>query len=785
MTQSFDSTNAQRRPSLPGGPVLAQPPSGASTEAETAGVRALSADAPQVQTLLAARAQAQPEESSQSAEDRSPETTSEGLSSRVHVEMLFESGIRSGQELLRRGATAAAIAAIVLPQVQSELNTQRIQDTLPCWISGLLHGLGGPEVAQRHVQAVLTALMHDSRLPVHIQQSCLHAIALALSGKNADAGVRIAYTARGEESLRDLTGPSGAEAGSTLAGGHNAGDPVEERSRRPAWDIRLQELMGGRLKTNEGQLQAWNNGLRGLHLDPLWRMDSGSRAPTLHSLYRSRLSGGAGEANALHQSTRRTAPASTSALSIQLSTPVVFESTSATAQPLAGANPAVLTTDDAALGESPPARPSMSSTGSDAGPQTASPSGGNAMPPDLHLGESAGPTQTSLTDLATVKPPASIRARASALRDQLQPIPDLMLAPKDELRECLRPARAGLSEDARCELDEALKGVRLCGITSTSELRQLADHVQAWRSDLLTLDDLVAELSDPKAMADARAGFTEAMNTDAEQRLAALQKQLVTTGSFMQRLLEDTSATLNIGGLTLTAAAGEPSLSWWLEGWIDQAYRRIPRLVLIERLIDHTLATLPKSLPDAPKPLPRPKADDDGEALMGWFEGELQRQWRSEDGAFDLALAEILVASGKRTGLATWKPGASDEPRERELQALQQHLADRGRIERILSEFPHKVGQLTEDEGEKHAFAMGLTARRARIRPEPLPGGAGQIDSTFTDLADMLDLISQHRDRRETEQQPPSGSSVSPLASAQAASDGSSRSRAASESSEG
>ena len=745
----------------------------------------LSSDAPQGRALLAARAQAQPEQSSLSAAGRSPEATSEGLSSRLDVQMLFESGIRSGQELLRRGANADAIAAIVLPQVQSELKTQRIQDTLPCWVSGLVHGLGGPEVAQGHVKAVISALMRESHLPLHIQQSCLHAIALAFSGKNADAGVRIAYTAQGEEELRDLTGPSGTREALATEGGHSAVELASERSRRPAWDDRLPTLMGRQLSPNEGQLRAWNNGLQGLHLDPLWRMDSGSRAPTLHAPSRSQMARGSGDTNALTASTRRTALASTSGSKIQQSAPVLFQWANATTQLRAGANSAGLATDDAALDGSLPEHPSMSSTGSDAGPQTASPSGGNAMPPDLHLGESAGPTQTSLTDLATVKPPASIRARASALRDQLHEIPDLMVASKGELRECLHPARAGLSEDARRELDQALKDVRFCRITSADELRQLAGYVQAWHSDLLTLDDLVAELSNPKAMADDHARLADDMDADAEQRLADLQKQLVTRGLFVQRLLEDTSATLNIGGLTLTAAGGEPSLSWWLELWIDQAYRKIPRPVLIERLIDHTLATLPKSLPDAPKPLPRPKADDDGEALMGWFEGELQRQWRSEDGAFDLALAEILVASGKRTGLATWKPGASDEQRERELQALQQHLADRGRIERILSEFPDKVRQLTEDEGEKHAIAMGLTAPLARIRPEPVPGGAGQIEPTFTVLADMLDLISQHRDRREMEQQPPSGSSVSPLASAQAASDGSPRSRAASESSEG
>lgn len=407
------------------------------------------------------------------------------------------------------------------------------------------------------------------------------------------------------------------------------------------------------------------------------------------------------------------------------------------------------------------------------------------MPPDMHSGESAGPSQTSLADPATVNPLASIRARASALRDQLEPIPDLMVASAAELEECLRLARAGLPEDARRGLDEALKDVRLCAITSTSELRQLADHVQAWRSDLLTLDELVTELSDPKAVADDDAHFAYDMDADAEQRLADLQRQLVTRGLFVQRLLEDTSASLKIGGIRLTAVAQQPSLSVWLGGWIEKAYAEIPRAVLIERLIDHTLATLPKRLPDVPQPLPRPKVDDDGEALMVWFESELQHHWRSEDGAIDLALAGSLVASGQRTGLATWKAGASDEPRERELQALQKHLADRGRIVRILSEFPDKLGQLTEDEGEKHAFAMGLTAQRARIRPEPLPGGAGQIDSMFTDLADMLDLISQHRDRREMEQQELSGSSVSPMASAQAASDGDPRSPAASGSLEG
>ena len=696
----------------------------------------LPSNAPQGRALLAARAQAQPEQSSLSAEGRSPEPVSEGLSSRLDVQMLFESGIRSGQELLRRGANADAIAAIVVPQVQSERNTQRIQGTLPCWISGLVHGLGGPEVAQGHVKAVISALMRESHLPLHIQQSCLHAIALALSGKNADAGVRIAYTARGEELLRDLTGPSGTREALATEGGYSVGELASVRSRRPAWDTRLQELMGRQLSPNDGHMQAWNHGLQGLHLDPLWRMDSGTRAP-------------------------------------------------APKQPRAEANAEDLATDDAALDGSLTDHPSTSYPGSDTGPQAASPSGGDAMPPDMHSGESAGPSQTSLADPDTVNPLASIRARASALRNQLEPIPDLMVASAAELEECLRPARAGLPEDARRALDEALMDVRLCDITSTSELQQLADHVQAWHSDLSKLDELVTELSDPKAVADDDAHFEYDMDVDAEKRLADLQRQFVTRGLFVQRLLEDTSATLKIGGIRLNAVAQQPSLSVWLGGWIEKAYAEIPRAVLIERLIDHTSATLPKRLPGAPKPLPRPKANDDGTALMRWFDGELQRQWRSEDRALDLSLADSLVASEERTSLATWKPDAPDDPRERELQALRKHLADRARLARILGEFPGKVAQLFDDRGEEHAIALGLTTPLGRIRPEPVPGGAGQIEPTFADLADMLDLISQHRDRREMEQQEPSGSSVSPLASAQAASDGDPRSPAASGSLEG
>ncbi len=744
----------------------------------------LSSDAPQAQALFAARAQAQPEGSSQSAEGRSPETTSEGLSSRLDVQMLFESGIRSGQELLRRGATADAISAIVVPQVQSELNTQRIQDTLPCWVSGLVHGLGGPEVAQGHVKAVISALMRESRLPLHIQQSCLHAIALALSGKNADAGIRIAYTARGEESLRDLTGPSGSGAVSTIAGGQSSGDAVGERSRRPAWDTRLQELMGGRLKTNEGQLQAWNHGLRGLHLDPLWRMDSGTRAPTPHAPSRSQLSRASGDANALTVSTRRTVPAASSAVTLQFVTTATPEKPIETAPSGGRASPADSTTDEAAPAAPPPASPPES----DAVPQAGAPTGGGSMPKDSPPGESAVISQARQADPRGIEGPVQILALARDLRDRLTRIPDLMTAQPGPIEECLRGAEAALPDNIRVALAQNNGLTKWGGVTSTEYLRQIEALIQLWQHDRAELDALVDSLEKPRA-ADAPAWLVDNddADPDSESEFAALRQRLVVTGSSIRCLLEDTSATLEIGDLKLKAVVQQPSLRTWLEAWVWSAYDAIPRAALIERLIERTLPTLPAAPQDASAQRPRP-ADmgDDGDELVSWFVAEVQRRRELADHAIDESARRVVRDDTKPESLGE-KASPVSVTRERELQALNQRYTERERLTRIQKEFNARVTLLTGDADYEHAMALALITSSDQDQPRVVEGGGNKGSFTFIHLADMVDTIQQYRERSAKPRQQPehSGPSMSPLASAQAASDGSPRSRAASESSEG
>ena len=743
----------------------------------------LPSNAPQGRALLAARAQAQPEQSSLSAEGRSPEPVSEGLSSRLDVQMLFESGIRSGQELLRRGANADAIAAIVVPQVQSERNTQRIQGTLPCWISGLVHGLGGPEVAQGHVKAVISALMRESHLPLHIQQSCLHAIALALSGKNTDAGIRIAYTAQGEESLRDPTGRSGAEAVSTIAGGQSSGDAVGERSRRPAWDTRLQELMGGRLKTNEGQLQAWNHGLRGLHLDPLWRMDSGSRVPTPHAPSRSQLSRASGDANALTVSTRRTVPAASSAVTLKFATTATPENPIETAPSGRRASPADSTTDESAPAAPPPASPPES----DAVPQAGAPTGGDSMPADLPPGESAVISQARQADPRGIEGPVQILALARDLRERLTRIPDLMTAQPGPIEECLRGAEAALPDDIRVKLAQNNKIMNWGGVTSTEYLRRIEALIQLWHHDLAELDALVDSLEKQRA-ADAPSWLVDNDDTDPdfESEFAALRQRLVVTGSSIRCLLEDTCATLEIGDLKLTAVVQQPSLRTWLEVWVGSAYDAIPRAALIERLIERTLPTLPAAPQDASAQRPRP-ADmgDDGDELVSWFVAEVQRRRELADHAIDESARRVVRDDTKPESLGE-KASPVSVTRERELQALNQRYTERERLTRIQKEFNARVTLLTGDASVEHAMALALITPSDQDQPRVVEGGGNKGSFTFIHLADMLDTIQQCRERSAKPRQQPehSGPSMSPLASAQAASDGSLRSRAASESSE-
>lgn len=784
MDHSFTSTDGGRPSSRRGSLLPDAAQSGASAPPGKARVQGLSSNAPQAQALLAARAQAQPEQSSQSAEGRSPESTSEGLSSRLDIQMLFESGIRSGQELLRRGATADAIAAIVVPQVQSELNTQRIQDTLPCWISGLLHGLGGPEVAQAHLKAVISALMRESHLSLHIQQSCLHAIALALSGKNADAGIRIAYSAQGEESLRDLTGPSGAEAGSTIAGGHSAGDAVGERSRRPAWDTRLQELMGGRLKTNEGQLRAWNNGLRGLHLDPLWRMDSGSRIPTPHAPSRSQFARGSGDTDAPRMTQRQTALASASTIRLQLAATAAPEQPIAAAPSVRRASPADSTTDEAAPAAPPPASPPES----DAVPQAGAPTGGDSMPADLPPGESAVISQARQGDPRGIEGPVQILALARDLRDRLTRIPDLMTAQPGPIEECLRGAEAALPDDIRVDLAQNKKIIKWSGVTSTKFLRQIEELIQLWHHDLAELDALVDSLEKLRA-ADEPSWLVDndGADQDSESCFAALRQRLVVTGSSIRCLLEDTCATLEIGDLKLTAVVQQPSLRTWLEVWVWSAYAAIPRAALIERLIERTLPTLPEAPQDASAQRPRP-ADmaGDGDELVSWFVAEVQRRRELADHAIDESARGVVRDDTKPESLGE-KTSSVSATRERELQALNQRFTERERLTRIQEEFIAKVTLLTGDASDEHAMALALITPSDQDQPRVVDGGGNKGSFTFIHLADMVDTIQQYRERSAKPRQQPehSGPSMSPLASAQAASDGSPRSRSASRSSEG
>lgn len=760
LNHSFSKSDAgQRQPSLGGGPAADATHAERRKADETAGVRMLAPGAEQAQPRIAAQIQALARKTGLPEADRSPDAMSDGLGSRLHMQMLFSSGIASGQTLLQGGASSEAIAARVSRQVQTEVKTHRMEDNLPCWVSGLIHGLGGPEVAQRHVQAVLAALMRGPDLRPHVLQSCLHALALALSGKNDQPEVRIKYTPHGVQVQQDLSVPRGPGQASAHPqgpqGGSQALNTRDPRPRGPAWDTRLAALLGAPAPSNADQVAAWNNGLQGLNLDPLWRMHTRPQAPTLPGPVQPTIGRESGGANAGRPLTRRPASASQTPLSLHNAEPARNQAV-IMAVPLGDpATTAELPADEPA--------PPESQAGGDAAPPVAARPGGDALPPDPPSGASPGVSTAQPAAPLAAQATASVRALALALRDQLQPVPELMMASADAIEAFLLPTRKALPEEAQRDSATALQTIHLDRIQSTGELRHLDALAQAWRDDLAELDQLVQDLGEPDVLPDKDAAYWT-------QCLAAIRQRLVTNGSVVHRLLQDRSATLKITGQPLKAIAQQPSLGVWLPQWIDQAYAQIPPAVLIERLIERTWPSLLATPPGASAPLPRPeRVDDDGETLKRWFEAELQRRWAIENQAIDRAAEDLLVAGAQALGRPPEQAPASLTPKEITRQTLKKHLAARDRLDRVLREFKGQLAQLTDDHGEAHAIALGLTAPSDRSKPSGEASSAGTLGQpTFRDLADMLDLIEAHRER-QAKSQPAGGSSLSPLASAPAA----------------
>jgi hypothetical protein len=379
-------------------------------------------------------------------------------------------------------------------------------------------------------------------------------------------------------------------------------------------------------------------------------------------------------------------------------------------------------------------------------------------------------------------------ALARDLRDRLTRIPDLMTAQPGPIEECLRVAEAALPDDIRADLAQNNKVIKWSGVTSTKFLHQIEALIQLWHHDLAELDALVNSLEKPRA-ADAPSWLVgnDGADPDSESCFAALRQRLVVTGSSIRCLLEDTCATLEIGDLKLTAVVQQPSLRTWLEVWVWSAYAAIPRAALIERLIERTLRTLPAAPQDASAQRPRP-ADmgDDGDGLVSWFVAEVQRRRELADHAIDESARRVVRDDTKLESLGK-KASQVSATRERELQALNQRYTERERLTRISEEFNVQVTLLTGDAGYEHAMALALITSSDQDQPRVVDGGGNKGSFTFVHLADMVDTIQQYRERSAKPRQQPehSGPSVSPLASAQAASDGSSRSRAASESSEG
>ena len=410
------------------------------------------------------------------------------------------------------------------------------------------------------------------------------------------------------------------------------------------------------------------------------------------------------------------------------------------------------------------------------------------MPKDSPPGESAVISQARQADPRGIEGLVQILTLARGLRDRLTQIPDLMTAQPGPIEECLRAAEAALPGNIRVELAQNNQIINWGGVTSTEYLRQIEALIQLWHHDLAELDALVNSLEKPRA-ADAPAWLVDNDNVglDSESGFAALRQRLVVTGSSIRCLLEDTCATLEIGDLKLTAVVQQPSLRTWLEVWVWSAYAAIPRAALIERLIERTLPTLPAAPQDASAQRPRP-ADmgDDGDELVSWFVAEVQRRRELADQAIDESARGVVGDDTKPASLGE-KASPVSATRERELQALTQRYTERERLTRIQKEFNEQVTLLTGDASDEHAMALALITPSDQDQPRVVDGGGNKGSFTFIHLADMVDTIQQYRERSAKPRQQPehSGPSMSPLASAQAASDGYPRSPAASVSSEG
>lgn len=377
----------------------------------------------------------------------------------------------------------------------------------------------------------------------------------------------------------------------------------------------------------------------------------------------------------------------------------------------------------------------------------------------------APPQATVLLPPAAPSPP-ELAAQARALHDAWNAMDDLMTAPADEIAACLEKTRDALPADVEADraLEEGLAQVRLAGIGSTQDLRALADLIRHWRTAREELEELVRQ--GLPASAD---GLDAETARHLRSRLLDWRQTLRLTAGTACQLLQGPAATLQVAGVAMAAVAEQPSLSIWLGQWIESAYEsHLPTQVKVASLAETIRRACLQQLPVGLGAPPVPGDEEDPEARFRAELAGLERQLLAildreihgmadretiaaagpglaptPDAAAGAAPAKALPLRGGASALAT-EPPPSPIP-EAEITALDRHFQAWKAVRSARQQFDVGLALMFSEEGAAYAIRHHILPLPGRDRPgDPLEAASASI-TTFETLADLLDLVLQHR----------------------------------------